>query len=130
SHDDGSFQFLLLHHVVHRQAKLRTLAISEPANARGQALEFDPLASEINPAAKNAVVRKKLQHQVVGGVNIRGLACKRNPSERTAALTKQRTNVCRYESGKIVGVLYAVLQRKGADIVAVIKRDRAHLQQL
>ena len=74
SHDYRCLQLAFLDHVVHRQAKLRTLAVSEPANARGQALKFDPLAREINPAAKNAVVRKKLQHQVVGGVNIRGLA--------------------------------------------------------
>ena len=74
--------------------------------------------------------RKHLQHQIVGGVNVGGIAGKRRPAERPAAFAEQRTNVRGHESGKIVSVLHAVLEGEGANVVAVVEGDRAHLLQL
>ena len=57
-HHNGSFEFALLDQVIHGQSKLRTLAVSEPTDARRQALKLNALAREINPAAENAVIGK------------------------------------------------------------------------
>ena len=97
---------------------------------RRQSLELDPLARQIDPAAENFVLREHLQHQIVGGVNVGRIARERRPAERPASFAEQRTNVRRHESGKIVGVLHAVLEGEGANVVAVVEGDRAHLLQL
>ena len=62
-------------------------------------------------------------------MNIGRLTGKRGPAERAAAFAEKRANVSRHEAGKIVSVLHALLEREGADIVAVIKSHRAHFLQ-
>src|SRR5208283_2194446 len=120
-HHDRRLDLSLLHQVIKRQAELRALSITKPADATRQSLELDPLAREANPTAKNFVVGKHFQHQIVGSVNVRGIAGKRRPAEGSATFAEQRTNVCRHKSRKIVGVLYAVFEGKRANIVAVIE---------
>ena len=130
AHDDRRLQLAVLHHVVHGQAEFGALAVAEPADARGESLELDPLAREVDPAAENAVLREHLQDEIVGGVNVGGIARERRPAERAAAFAEQRTNVGGHEAREIEGVFHAVLEGEGADVVAVVEGDRAHLLQL
>ena len=74
--------------------------------------------------------REHLQHQIIGGVNVGGIARQRRPAERPAAFAEQRTNIGRHKSREIVSVLHAVLEGEGADVVAVVEGHRAHLLQL
>ena len=120
---DRRFDLAFLHQIVHRQAELGALAVAEPADARGQSLELDALAREIDPAAENAVLGEQLEDQFVGDVNVGGLTGERDPAERAAAFAEQRTNVGGHESGEIVGVLHAALEGEGADVVAVVEGD-------
>src|SRR5712675_1106119 len=106
-HYDRRFQLPFFDHVIHCQSELRAFAVAEPANAGGQTLELDPLASEIDPATKNAIVGKQFEYEVVGRMNVGRFAGKRYPAERTSTFTEQRPNVCRHESRKVVCVLHA-----------------------
>src|SRR5208337_4614435 len=92
AHHDRRFDLALLYQVVERQAELRALAITEPADAARQSLELDPLAREIDPATEDFVLGKHLQHQIVGSVNVGGIARKRGPAERSAPFAEQRTD--------------------------------------
>src|SRR5579864_3826615 len=118
---DRCLQLSLLHHIVHREAKFRALAITKPANSRRQSLELDSLLRQLNPAPQNPVLWKKLQHKVIGQVNIRRLARQGHPAERTASFAEQRANICRYESRKVIRILHATLKRKGPDVVAIVE---------
>jgi len=126
---DRRFDFPFLHQIVDRQAELRPLAIPQPADARRQALELDALARQIDPAPQNTVLGKQFQNQLIGHMNVRSLARQRHPAEGPASFAKQRTDVCRHEAGKVVGILHAALERKRADVVAVIECHRSHLLQ-
>src|SRR6185437_8627218 len=111
------------------QAKLRTLAIPQPANSRRQTLEFNTLARQLNPAIQNAVLGKEFQDQIVSHRNIGRVPGKRHPAERPPAFAEQRADIGRYKPRKIVGVLDSVLKSKGPDIVSVVKGHAAHLLQ-
>src|SRR5689334_12939716 len=126
---DWRFDLAFLHQVVHGQPKLRTLAITQPADARRKPLELDALARQFNPAAQDAVFGKHLQNKIVGHSNVSGVATERHPAEWAAAFTKQRTDIRRYKARKIIGVLHTLLEGKRPDVVAVIKSDAAHLLQ-
>src|SRR5258708_11114872 len=125
-HHNGSFQLPLLHQIIDRQTELCALAVAQPADSRRQTLKLDPLAREINPATQNLILRKEFEYQVVGDVNVRRLTRERHPAKRPPAFAEQPTNVSRHKSPEIVCILHPSLKRKGADIVTVVKRDRAH----
>src|SRR5208282_5340412 len=129
SHHDGSLDRAFFHKIVNRQSKPRTLAVPEPADASWQSLKLDALASQLNPAAQAAILRKKLEHEIVGDGDVRSLARKRRPPERPAPFAKQRPNIRRNESRKVISILNAALKRKGPNVVAVVEGDRAHFLQ-
>src|SRR5438270_6726676 len=99
---DWRLDLAFLDQIIHGQPELRALAIAQPADARRQSLELDALARQIDPAIEDAVLREKLQNKIVGHGNIGGIAGERDPAERPASLTEQRTNICRHKAWKIV----------------------------
>src|SRR5437667_9531543 len=109
--------------------ELCAFAVSKPADACGQSLKFDSLARQINPAAQDAIIRKQLQNEVIGHSDVRRLARKRDPAKRPAPFAEQRPDVSGDESRKIVGILYAVLEGKCANVISIIKCDRTHFLQ-
>ena len=54
--DDRRLDLAFLHKIVDGQPKLRSLAVAQPADAGGQALELDALLRQIDPSTENAVV--------------------------------------------------------------------------
>src|SRR5580693_8840439 len=126
---DWCFDLALLHQIVHGKAKLRALSVPKPADACRQSLELDAPASEVNPAAQDAIVREEFENKIICDVNVGGFARERDPAERTASCAEQRTNIGRNESREIVGVLHTALEREGADVVSVVECDRSHLLQ-
>ena len=126
---DRSFDCTLLDQIVNRQAEFRALTVSEPADARGQSLKLDALASEFDPSAQAAILGEEFENKIVRDCDVRSFAGKRCPTKRSATFAEQRTDVGGNESRKIIRILYAPLVGKGTDIVAVIKRDRSHFLQ-
>src|ERR1700746_425780 len=103
---DRCFDLSFPHQLVHRQPELRPLAITQPADARRQALKLDSLASQVNPSTQNAILREKLKHQIIGDSNVRRLARKSRPSERAPPLAEQWPDIRRDKSRKVVCVLH------------------------
>ena len=62
-------------------------------------------------------------------MNVRWFSRKRDPAERTASFAKKGTNIRGYEAGEGIGILYTLLERERANVVAVIESDRAHFLQ-
>src|ERR1039458_1072325 len=123
---DGSLVRPFFHKTVNPQSKPRSLAISQPADASRQSLKLDALASQFNPAAQAAILRKKFKHQIVGDRDVRSFARKRCPPERSAPFAKQRTNIRRNESWKVISILNAALKCERTNVVTVVESDRAH----
>src|SRR5690348_318351 len=106
-HDRG-LDLSALHQIVHGKTELRTFPVAQPADPRGQSLESNSLARQIDPAAQNAVLGEHLQNQVVCNSDIRRLPRERNPAEWAASFAEEWTDICGYKSGKIVGILNAM----------------------
>ena len=84
--------------IVERDAELRALALAQPADARRQPLKCDPLARQRDPAAQMLVVRKQLEHQVVGARDVLRIAGQRHPAKRSLPLAEERPDVLGNES--------------------------------
>ena len=107
---------------------LRALALAEPADARRQSLEVDALARERDPAAQMRVVGKELEHQLVGARDVRRDRRRARPS---GTVPSPRRTAAGCTRGRIPGISNASrdagVERDGADVVAVVERDRAAL---
>jgi len=71
---DGRRDFALAHQLVDRQSHLRALTVTEPADARRQALKREAAACEFQPAGENLIFRKELERQFIGSVDVFGIA--------------------------------------------------------
>ena len=129
SDHDGRFEFSFFHPIVDGQPELGTFAVAQPADARRQPLKLDSFAGEIDPAPQNAILGKQLQHQLIGHGNIGGFPGQRHPAKRPAARAEQRADIGGHKSRNVIGGFYSTPESKGPDIVAVVKRHRAHLLQ-
>src|SRR5690348_12431578 len=127
--DDGRLEFAACDEIVEREAEFFAFAITEPADARGQALKVNALLRHLDPARERFVVGEHFEDELVGAMNVRRFAGERGPAERPATFAKERTNVGRDEAGKIVGVLDALLESHGANVVAVVECDGAEFLQ-
>src|SRR5262247_1187423 len=61
--DDRRSDFAGFHEMIDSLAKLGALAITQPANARGQTLEMHLCASKANPSTQDIIFRKEIQHE-------------------------------------------------------------------
>src|SRR5512132_3648816 len=102
--NDGRLQLTGADHLVEREAGPRTIAQTDPANARRQSLELDTRPRHVEPVVQMRVVRKHLLHLNVGLVDILGIARQRDPAEGPDAAAEKRTDVGRYKAGKVEGV--------------------------
>src|SRR5207245_10009279 len=123
------FDFTAFHQLVHRNAELGALAVTEPANPRGQSLKLNPFTGELHPARKRLVFRKKFERELIGARDIFGVAAQCDPAKWPAPFAKKRTNIFGNKPGYMERILYAGLFRLRADIVPVIESDRAFLLQ-
>ena len=78
---------------VDRSSELRTLAMAQPAAARGQALHRDVGARELDPRADLRPFWKELAGEVVQAREIGAFAAECNPAKRADALAEKRTCV-------------------------------------
>ena len=108
-------------HLVEAQPGDVALAVAEPADARGQALERDLVLRLGDPAVERLVVGEELEHGLVGGGDVGGVAGERRPAERALALAEERADVGGHEAGELPGPRVAAELGLGADRVAVVE---------
>ena len=115
------------HQLVQLQAEPRAVALAEPADARRQSLKLHALAGQPDPAAQPRIVGEHLEYGPVGDANVFGVARQGDPAERSLALAEEGADVLRHESANLEGIADAGLDGLRADVVAVVKHDRAAL---
>ena len=74
------------------------LAVAEPADPGGQALERHARLGHLDPAAQPGVVREELEDRPVGPEDVGRVAGQRDPPERPAALAELRPDERRARS--------------------------------
>src|SRR5581483_11109253 len=95
--DDRRADLPLRHEIIERDAEARTIPLPQPANARGQPLELNLLASELDPATQMGIVGKELDYQLVGTMQIAWITGQRHPTKWTLAFAEKRPDVLRNE---------------------------------
>ena len=81
--------------LVDAETEAGALAVAEPQDARGKALERDTLAREADPAHERFVVSEHFERRIVGDSDVVGVARQRGPTKRTDTATEQRPNIGR-----------------------------------
>src|SRR5882672_813301 len=85
-------------HLVERESGEMPLAVAEPADPRGKALEGDVLLRETDPAGESGIVRKELEHARVRLEDILRIAREGRPAEWPLARREERPDVGGHES--------------------------------
>src|SRR5205823_5356830 len=130
AYDDGRAHLAGAHQIVDHLAEARPLAVAEPADAGGQALELHPLAGQLDPAHHRWVAGELAKHHVVYLVDVLGVAGERGPAEWASALAEERAYVRGHEPRKGEGIGHALAVRLLAYVVAVVEHHRAHPLQV
>ena len=118
---DGRGDLALGHELVEEQPGLVALAVAQPADARGQALELHVLLRGVDPLVQVLVVREELLDRVVRDLDVLGVAGERHPAEGAEALAEQRADVRRDEARELEGAGVAGVAGLVADRVAVVE---------
>ena len=127
--DDRRFDSACAHELVEAQSGSRALAVANPADARGQPLEVDPLAGRLDPAHQGVVIRELLDHRAVGYGDVVRIARQSHPAERTLAFAEERTDVGGNESLKVECSSAPAQLRFRPQAVAVVEHLRAAVEE-
>src|SRR5437773_10896528 len=128
--DDGSLDGASPHEVVESEAGASALAVAQPADARGQALELHSLARGLDPAHQRRVVGELVDDRPVGGCDIRGIAGQRHPPKRSLAFAEKGPDIGGDET-RIVECAHATAKPCfGTQAVAVVEDLRAAMPKL
>src|SRR5205823_13944108 len=107
--------------VVEQPARAGALAIAEPADARGKALEVHALAGGFDPADQALVFRELLDDGAIGCRDVRRVARKRHPTKWSVAFAEKRPDVGGDEAWIIEGASAAAEPGFRAQAVAVVE---------
>src|SRR5215203_6126466 len=99
------------HERVEGKAGLGALPVAEPADARGQALEWDPLLRHGDPSPEAGVIGEQLENGTVGPCDVGWVARQRDPPERPATFAELRPDEGGHEPRIVEGVRDACLLR-------------------
>ncbi|MNT02225.1 hypothetical protein D3C72_1367140 [compost metagenome] len=124
--DDGGLQLARGHHVVEHQAGAMAVAQADPADARRQALEGDPLARHVQPAVQAGVVREEFLHRRIRLADVLGITRQGGPAERADPAAEQRADIGGDEAGEVEGVLHASVKGDLTDVVAIVDGGDTH----
>ena len=120
--DDRRRHAALADQLVEPQPEARALAVAEPADARRQSLERDPLLRQPDPSAQRRVAGEHLERGLRRCRDVLRIARQRRPAERPLAFAEERPNVLGHEARNLERVGDAGAHRLGADVVAVVER--------
>src|SRR5437868_1194079 len=104
SNDEGSFDFAGADEIVEDQTRLVTFAVTEPADACGQALKRHSLFSARQPADQVILLRESIHQCAISDENIIGIARERSPAEWSRAFAKERANVFGHKARNLEGI--------------------------
>src|SRR5207237_943180 len=104
---------------------LGALAVTEPADARRQALKLHALARKTKPTMQGRIIGEEFEREVVCAAYVVRIARQCDKTKRPLASAKKRANVFGHEAGNLEGVVATGIKRLLAYVVAVIERDRA-----
>src|SRR5690348_13594002 len=114
--DDDRRRYLACgNEIVDRDAELRAVGLSEPANSRREALKFYLLLRQRDPAFEMLVVREQLECQRIRSRDVVRIAGQCNPAERPLPFTEQRPNVLGHEAWDVKCVLQPRVERDSAN---------------
>src|SRR5215218_3033194 len=119
--DDGGRYGPVCDELVEAEAGPVPLASSEPADARGEALEVDLLPCFGDPTPQTLIIGEQIDNGVVGRRYVRLLARERGPPEGPLALAEERPDVGPNESRIAVCAIEASELRLPAQRVAVVE---------
>ena len=127
----GRVYLALVDQPVEFEPRFGALAILQPADSRGHALELYFVLGFVDPAVQRFLFRKQFKQGIVGSLDICRVATERRPTERSGAFTKQGADVCRHEPGVVKSLWHVpVISHLAAQVVAVIKAHGAFLLQV
>src|SRR6266478_2767466 len=106
------------------------LAVAEPADPRGKALEGDVLLREADPAGQSGIVRKQLEHARVRLEDVLRIAREGRPAEWPLARREEWPDVGGHESWIGEGLREAALPGLRAQVVAVVEGHGAATLEL
>ena len=107
--------------LVDREARLRAVAVAEPADPGGQPLERHPLGRQLEPPLQEWIVREQLPQPVVDRRDVTRIARQHRPPEGTDSATEERPNIGRDEARVCERVLYTTFTRLTPQVVAIIE---------
>src|SRR6188508_1481027 len=122
--DNRRANTLRAYELVNLESESCTRAVAKPADARGQSLERDALARHMYPTTECGIIRKHVEHCLIGDVNVFWITRKGCPAERPFALAEQRPHIFRHEAGNVKRVFHAGVLRLCANVVAVVEGHR------
>src|SRR5262245_49748123 len=124
--NEGGFDLPRLHELIEALAHQGAFAVFQPANAGRQSLKLHLLPCQYYPATERFVVWKGLEHGIIGGGDVGGVARKRRPAERPGTLAEKRTDVLGHETRNLKRFAHsAAIGDLAAEVVAVIEHSRA-----
>jgi hypothetical protein len=101
-------------------ARWRSLYPSQQMRA-GRPSKCTFSAALVDPAVQGCVLGEELEDRPVGLGDVFGVAGEGGPAERSRALSEERADVGRHESGELERPVVAAQLRLGADRVAVVE---------
>src|SRR5262245_3249844 len=122
---DRRRQLAAANQLVQCDAEPGALTLSQPTDPRWQTLEGDALLCESDPAAEMRVIRKELEDQLIGAMQVSWLARERDPAKGALPFAEQGPDVLGHEARNGEGIGNAGVAGLGANVVAVIEYDRA-----
>ena len=122
--DDGCAHGTRPNELVEGEPCLRPLAVAQPADPGGQALERDLRLRHLDPAPKPGIVGEETQDLGVGAQDVGRVAGQGYPAKRPAALAELRPDEQRDEPLEVERVGHARRLGLRPDVVAVVEDDR------
>src|SRR5438128_10272707 len=127
--DDRRFHLAAAHELIKAMTGAGAFAITQPADARRQALKMDALTCRFDPAHQRRVVAKLLHDRAVRGRDVGGIAGQRDPPKRSLAFAEQRPDVGGYKSGKVERSGAAAQPSLRTETVAVVEHLGATIEK-
>jgi hypothetical protein len=95
---DGRLHRAAPHELVHREPRLRAVAVAEPADPRRQPLECHPLGRELEPPLQQRIVGEQPLQHLVDRRDVGRVPGQHRPAKRPHATTEQRPDIGRDEA--------------------------------
>src|SRR5581483_10609938 len=91
--DDRCLDLAPPNEFVYGDAEFRALAVTKPADARGQSLKLNTFARQLHPTRERFVLGKNFEREFVRACDVVRFAAQRDPAKRTFSFAKEWPDV-------------------------------------